>query len=307
MITKFNSNKFRICAKEALVASSIYICEAILGQVDLSGALVKGDKTAVTIVDHGSQEQALPIIQRAFPEYSINPEEGPASGNDSSTIKIYFDPLDGTSCFLIGGSTPTVILAAYDQEKKKVLACATMEPITGKFFISIAGEGAYLERFDYTKKEWQGKRKLSVNNTQFGQKLPPHVLLDATHPFNRMDGKRKILTQEGRRNLTSSIEKLGAKEANFFTNGGNYALTALGNPTVIGNITTAIGGPFDIAGILHVLEAGGAIECYKIVDETRDLIPIGEDIEAEDITIAANSPENLFKLKEIIKESVYYK
>src|SRR3989344_1071190 len=266
MITKFNSNKFRICAKEALVASSIYICEAILGQVDLSGALVKGDKTAVTIVDHGSQEQALPIIQRAFPEYSINPEEGPASGNDSSTIKIYFDPLDGTSCFLIGGSTPTVILAAYDQEKKKVLACATMEPITGKFFISIAGEGAYLERFDYTKKEWQGKRK-----------------------------------------LTSSIEKLGAKEANFFTNGGNYALTALGNPTVIGNITTAIGGPFDIAGILHVLEAGGAIECYKIVDETRDLIPIGEDIEAADITIAANSPENLFKLKEIIKESVYYK
>ena len=28
---------------------------------------------------------------------------------------------------------------------------------------------------------------------------------------------------------------------------------------LLGNITTAIGGPFDIAGLLHVIEAGGVV------------------------------------------------
>lgn len=305
----FSPKNFKECAKEALAVSSDYIRRAILGEVNLTGFLEKGDKTAVTVVDRESQKMAYPIIEKYLGNYRLNQEEAnKESGNLNSNIAIYHDPLDGTGGFLIGGPTPTVILAAYDSIQKDILACATMEPITGRFWFSSAGEGAWLNKFDYHKKLWESKdgKQIHVNNYDISKNS--HVLVDVNHAFSRLGGKRKILSKKGRRELTNKIEEMGAKEASFYTNGGHYALVATGRPTIVGNITTAIGGPFDIAGLLHVLEAGGKGNCYRLVDneESRVLENIYHDIENADLVITGNSLYTLAKLKQAVEHSIKF-
>lgn len=302
---EFDSLNFRECAKKALAVSSAYIRGAILGEIDLKEYLTKGDKTAVTIVDMESQRLAHSIIKRDLGEFKLNQEETKGeSGNLSSNITLYHDPLDGTGGFLIGGPTPTVILGAYNSKLKKVLACATMEPSTGRFWFSSLGDGAFLNRFDYENKKWESEdgKQIHVNNASI---KGGHILVDVTHPFKRLGGEREIYTKEGRRELTNILETLGAKEASFYTNGGHYALVATGRPSLVGNITTAIGGPFDIAGLRHVLEAGGSAGCYRI-EKNRNIKYLGEDIENADIVISANN-HNTFKILEsAVANSIHF-
>ena len=309
MAQQFDAHAFRETAREALVASSAYIRDAILGEVDLSAYLFKGDKTAVTVVDQGSQDRALPIIQRGLGQYRINAEEAPAdSGSLGSSIHAYFDSLDGTGGFLMGGATPTVILGAYDTGSKQVLTAATMETTTGRFWFSAKGRGAWLNRFDYESGKWTSEdgRRLHVNQQGLQKGA---VLVDVNHAFAREDGKRPVLYADGRRALTSWIEAAGSKESTFYTNGGHYALSATGRPTLVGNITTAIGGPYDVIGLLHVIEAGGSAQAYRIeeVEGSRVLQPIGHDIEAADLVIAANSKDNVQRLEDILRVAVKYR
>ncbi|MEK6840538.1 MAG: inositol monophosphatase family protein [Nanoarchaeota archaeon] len=301
----FNPIKFRQVSEDALVPAAIYIRGAILGDVDLSKYLVKGDKTAVTIVDKESEAISRPIILAGFPELALKQEETKGIlGNPNSNLKIYHDPLDGTGGFLMGGATPTIILAAYDALVKEVLACSTMEPSTGRFWFSSKGNGAFLKRFDYQTQRFDSQegRQIRVNDKE-GLK-GSHVLVDVDHGFEReaLNGeKRQILLPEGRRGLSRSIESSGGKVASFYTNGGHYAYVATGRPTLVGCVTTAIGGPFDVAGLRHVIEAGGIARCYEIVD--RKLSSQGyqeQNIESADIVIATNNDRNFNALKEIV-------
>ncbi|MDP3986951.1 MAG: inositol monophosphatase family protein [Nanoarchaeota archaeon] len=305
----FDPQEFRKVSEEALVPAAEYIRGAILGEVDLSGYLVKGDKTAVTVVDRRSQEISRPVIQRAFPQYRLNQEESEEeSGNNDSPIVLYHDPLDGTGGFLMGGATPTIILAAYDSSRKEILACSTMEPSTGRFWFSSIEGGTLLKRFDYDSENFDSEegRPLSVNSKEGLN--GSHVLIDVDHGFERKtiyEEKRQILTSEGRRGISRAIEGTGGKIASFYTNGGHYAYVATGRPTLVGCITTAIGGPFDVAGLRHVLEAGGAAQCYRI-NEERNLLAINsQDIEEADIVIATNNIGNLSALEDITKQSVH--
>lgn len=142
MTNRFDYLRFRKVSEDALVPAAEYIRQAILGEVDLSEYLIKGDKTAVTIVDKRSEEISRPIILDGFSDLSLKQEETKGIlGNLDSSIKLYHDPLDGTEGFLIGGATPTIILAAYDSIAKEVLACSTMEPSTGRFWFSSKGKG----------------------------------------------------------------------------------------------------------------------------------------------------------------------
>jgi len=104
----FDPVKFRNVSQEALVPAAEYIRQAILGEVDLSQYLIKGDKTAVTVVDKKSEEISRPIILAGFPELSLKQEETKGIlGNPNSPIKLYHDPLDGTGGFLISGGKST--------------------------------------------------------------------------------------------------------------------------------------------------------------------------------------------------------
>lgn len=305
---EFSPHKFRETTKEALAVSATYIRDAILGNVDLSDYLIKGDKTAVTVVDMESQARALPIIKRDLGQYRLNAEETEGdSGDLSSNIRIYFDPLDGTGGFLIGGPTPTIILGAYDSSQKQVLAVATMEPITGRFWFSAKDEGAWLNKFDYHAEKWTSEDGKQIQVNDHERLKGSHVLVDVNHAFSRLSGTKPILTANGRRTLTSELEAAGAKETTFYTNGGHYALVATGRPTLVGNITTAIGGPFDVAGLLHVIEAGGVAQCYDILEGAPRLLrqlEHSQDIEAADIVIAANKAETLKTLERVVSTGV---
>ena len=181
-----------------------------------------------------------------------------------------------------------------------------MEPSTGRFWFSSKANGAFLNRYDYNTGKFDSEdgRQIHVNNREGLN--GSHVLVDVDHGFERttLEGKKKqILYPKERRELYRSIEAEGGKVASFYTNGGHFALTSMGNPTVIGNITTAIGGPFDIAGIRHVLEAGGEAQCYEITERKLYALSDSQDIEAADMVIAANNKNNLKKLEEILKNA----
>jgi hypothetical protein len=307
MENDFSPSLFRRTAEEALILSSEYINQTQTGDIDLSGFRIKGDKTAVTIVDEESQRLARPIILSAFPQYRLNQEEADGeSGNLQSNLVVYHDPLDGTGGFLINAPTPTVILGVYDSVQKKILAAATMEPSTGTFCYSARGEGSFSNKWNYDRKKWKKSedKRLEVNKKQETLK-GSKVLVDLTHPF---PPKNPTLIQRGRRELTTLLENSGSIEVGQLTNGGHYMRVAEGGPTLAGCITTAIGGPFDIVGLLHVTEAGGFGQCYEILRgrerELSELSP--QDIEHADIAIAANNANNLRALEEIVRTAVRY-
>lgn len=304
----FDTLKFRNVAEDALVPAAEFIYKRIIGQEDVGEYLVKGDKTLVTDTDKRSEEISRPIILAGFPELGLRQEETKGVlGNSNSPIKLYHDPLDGTGGFLMGGATPTIILAAYDSIAREVLACATMEPSTGRFWFSSKGNGAYLKKFDYHSRNFDSQegKQIRVNNRNGLN--GSHVLVDVDHSFERttLKGeKRKILTPNGRRSISSAVEAEGGKVASFYTNGGHYAYVAMGRPTLIGNITTAIGGPFDVAGLRHVLEAGGVAVCYEISDRRLYFLDNPQDIERADIVIASNNQRNLNSLEEILSTAI---
>lgn len=313
----FDPLKFRQVAEEALVPAAVYIRDVILGRVDLSAFLIKGDKTAVTEVDTKSQKISRPIIQAAFPDYRLNQEEADEeTGNLLSNIGIDHDPLDGTGGLLMGWPTPTQILDAFDFTSRRILACATMEPMTGRFWFYSLGNGTFLKSYDYNSKKFDSEegRPLKVNNQGING---AHVLVDVDHAFERIlrpllkggnKEMRRVLYAEGRREISRGIEALGAKPASRYTNGGHYADVATGRPTVGACMTTAVGGPFDVAGLGHVLGAGGVGQCYGIkeVDGRREIYSVGEDIRKADIAIAANMPETLALLEGIARKAVEY-
>ena len=308
MVQNFDPLKFRQVSEHALIPAAEYIRQAILGEIDLSEYLIKGDKTAVTVVDKESERISRPIILFGFPEFGLTQEETKGVlGNPHSPIKLYHDPLDGTGGFLMGGATPTIILAAYDSLAKEVLACSTMEPSTGRFWFSSKGDGAFLKKFDYNSGRFDSAdgRQIRVNDRV--DLSGSHVLVDVDHGFERttLKGeKRKILSSEGRREISRAIEHIDGKVASFYTNGGHYAYVAMGHPTLIGCVTTAIGGPFDVAGLRHVIESGGEAGCYEIREE-RELYALecAQDIESADVVIAANNKGNLEKLEGILKNA----
>ncbi len=120
MISCFDYKRFRKVSQDALVPAAEYIRGAILGEVDLSQYLIKGDKTAVTIVDRTSEDISRPIILGGFPELSLRQEETKGVlGNPNSPIKLYHDPLDGTGGFLMGGQHPQLFLQPMILQQKK--------------------------------------------------------------------------------------------------------------------------------------------------------------------------------------------
>jgi fructose-1,6-bisphosphatase/inositol monophosphatase family enzyme len=296
------SQRFLKMSQEALGPAALYIRKAIIGEVDLKGYLTKGDKTVVTVVDKKSQALSSPFIRKAFPEARINQEEAELeTGNKDARITIYHDPLDGTGGFLVGGSTPTIILAAYDNLAKEFIAVSTMEPSTGRFWFSAKGEGAWEYVYDYAASKWKsGRTRMQVNKQQIGDGAI--VLVDLSFPFKRSmpDGSKKwMLMSKGRGQFSDAVQSMGMKEYSFQTNGVHYALTALGRPQLVANISTAMGGPYDVAGMLHVQEAGGYIASLR-VEETgkkRKLVVMKDhDMAKAEMCIAANSKKTFDKL-----------
>lgn len=248
---------------------------------------VKNDKTLVTVIDHRVETEMTRILRQSFGEdVHVSREEGGESGKGE--IVLLIDPLDGTRAFTNGMMSSTVILAAYDHSKKQVAGCVVGEAATGRLWYAFENERTRL-----------GGRKSEVSVWPHELNDQATVFLDVSHGFTRKG--RQILTDY---QLACLFDELNSKVKLFMpgSNGLQQALVANGGQKVVGSITTAIGGPWDVCGVKLVLNAGGTAKAFRAV-ETGDMYPARYfitcdplDVMSYDILVCGNSQETVDSL-----------
>lgn len=242
----------------------------------------KSDGTIVTNVDKASERAALACLEGIV----VQAEEGGLirgmMGIKDSRYSVRLDPLDGTAPFTNGASTSTVIAALYDQEEQVVAGVIVGEPATGRIW----------ETFPDTPTKtrvWQG---------EMGPKTV--VYTDFYPNFTRKGCRALDNTEQG--NLFSRL--FGSAMVHMMgSNGLHHALVANGGQNVAGAITTAIGGPWDVAPVKLVLDAGGDARAFSRPEERNGPAWIERDplaIDSYDFLITGNSKATVDKLSNML-------
>ena len=248
------------------------------------------DATLVTPTDIRSQKAmiaALPLM----PYVGILAEESAIDSVPQSSV-LLIDPMDGTGGFANGLATQTVIAAMYDKERRVVTDCCIGEPATGRVW-ETRGLDSVLWRCHFSDNRmvlptmpeqievWNGldaDGKLVEKNQQT-------VFMDVSFGFARKG--RQILIDREVGLLFASLNG-DMKISIPGSNGLIQALVANGGDRVAGSITTAIGGPWDVAGALLVKLAGGHLQAFSAqggVFVEKDPL----DVMSYDILITANT------------------
>jgi fructose-1,6-bisphosphatase/inositol monophosphatase family enzyme len=252
---------------EALIAS---MREVRLGQRN-RGILhesvgVKNDTTIITTADKDSDAAGKAVLIK-IPGIRVHGEESGADGSNEIGITLYLDGLDGSMPFAIGAGTSTVIVAATDKTGR-VIHCLVGEPSSARVWAGGIDEPT---KMWYVDGIYGGEedlcRRVHVGDAPLSGKT--RVLIDSYPGFTR--GGRTILT-------TAELDKLHAKIQSVSglmmlgSNGMHHALVASGGgKSQPAAITTAIGGPWDVAPVLLVLQAGGSARAFHVSDETGKL------------------------------------
>jgi len=101
----------------------------------------KGAIDLVTDADVASEEAITGIIRTAFPDHTIQAEEGGLTGGENAGRWI-IDPLDGTTNFAHNLPDFSVSIAfSLDEE---LLFGVVLNPLTKELFLAMEGVGAYL-------------------------------------------------------------------------------------------------------------------------------------------------------------------
>lgn len=95
----------------------------------------------VTEIDKKSEDRIIEIIKSDFPGHDIISEEAGSLYQDSE-FKWIIDPIDGTVNF--AHSIPLTCVSIALEKKGEVILGAVFNPISGEFFISEKGKGAFL-------------------------------------------------------------------------------------------------------------------------------------------------------------------
>ena len=300
----FSIDLFEKVAKLSLLESFKVISSSLYNS-KISGYNEKENcQGVVSKPDLLSTEKSLPIIQKAFPELSINSKEKKGI-KKNSRIELLHDPLDGSRPSALGAPTSTSILAAYDTQREEVIAVSTIDML-GRLWFSTKDKGTFWTYYDNIKQKWESYQKVNINTETKMTTGKEVVLIDATEGYKRKLSNnkfRQIITQTQNEQLSYKLQTEGAKKISYGSNGAHYTLTSWCRQPLVGCITVAKGGPFDIAPYLHVAEAGGIAQMYKMDNRKNKLINLENyDVERADICIAANNQENFNKLENTLKE-----
>ncbi|MBL8006575.1 MAG: inositol monophosphatase [Ignavibacteria bacterium] len=95
----------------------------------------------VTEIDKKSEDRIIEIIKSDFPGHDIISEEAGSLYQDSE-FKWIIDPIDGTVNF--AHSIPLTCVSIALEKKGEVILGAVFNPISGEFFFSEKGKGAFL-------------------------------------------------------------------------------------------------------------------------------------------------------------------
>lgn len=224
------------------------------------------DKTLVTLLDKKSEAAADPVLRKRFPGVSILREEGGLSAGDADWI-IWIDALDGTSARVLDLPTSTVIIAAYSFAQKRLKGVTIGEPAYMRIWQATEDQPCTLGNFENGPvakhrpcRTWEGELSLQAS-----------VFIDVSHHFLRKTAsseQKQILQSHNLQALFTSLIPL-AKIQIPGSNGLTHALVANGGAYAAGAITTAMGGPWDAAGVLLVTQAGGACRAFNIEEDRK--------------------------------------
>jgi len=294
----FNQENFETASLEAIIASFKQIRPFLLNQQDVGKIETKPDDTLLTIADRLSENAGFEILRHHFPDVPIIREESGLS-DGSADWQIWYDPLDGTAPFTIGAPTSTVICAAYDTINKSLLSVAIGEPAYKRIWVATKNNGCWLIILDdnyniqakLPKKVWDGNLSSSTA-----------VFLDLTRGFARDKGQRQILSNTQMKTLVASLS-LETRLQLYGSNGLHQALVANGNEKVVGGITTAMGGPWDVAGALLIEEAGGKCQAWRFTTDGQITSADCLDPLSYDILVYANNATTLAFLRHCLNST----
>ncbi len=192
---------------------------------------------------------------------------------DQNEFRFKVDALDGSLPFASGASTSTVIIAGTCIATGEVEFCAVGEPSKGRLWYAEKGMGTILYPMLYTLdsyvpvKVWNGVWNGVSNEVIKRRNI---VYLDLYAGFSRPDVRLLDDAECGQLfkrvfGSTIVVQMLGS-------NGMHHALVANGGEGATAAITTAMGGPWDVAPVLLVLEAGGFAQAFEVDQKTGVLI-----------------------------------
>ena len=233
---------------EAVLASRkvVLLDQQSLGPVK---SRVKTDGTVVMDADLASEEIGYNILLRLGRPIWSEERKRPKLLGSSKPIILY-DLLDGTRNHRSGAPGVTVIAASLD-EYNCVNTCVVVEVATGRVFFATIGHGTWVF---HTTGDIIGDLKRAARCRVWTGKVKTGTLRSDLTPGFTKPGYRPISDSS----LGELFGKLfGRYRVQTDPNGVNHSLVAFGREEVVASITTALGGPWDVAPLLLVLEAGG--------------------------------------------------
>lgn len=253
----FDSQAFLPLAAAAARSSMVVIHDSFFDGQVLAVEVKEFDQTLVTVLDRKSEAACFPLLQAAFPGVPILREEAGLTEGSADWI-IWVDALDGTSARTLLLPTSTVIIAAYSLAEKRLKAV-------------VIGEPAYMRQWsasdDTPCQLFLPGKSLGVCRVWDGQfSERSTVFIDVSHSFVRKTAsgaKKDVLSKWGAKALMGELQDR-CRVVIPGSNGLNHALVANGGEYMAGAITTAMGGPWDVAGALLVKQAGGVIRAFSI-------------------------------------------
>jgi len=274
----------------------------------------KKDGTIVTAADTASAEAIVPVIRCEYPEADVSREDGSPIKNKGYRIRFLIDPLDGTAPFASGAPTSSVIIAVYDQVLQRIVGCAIGDVGIGRYWLTYEGcDFAYVSCPRPESERARNIWNIHVANPQRQgtEKFP--VYLD-TLDFKPTDGRGSL-------NAAQRAALCGLVEQNYMlqkygSNGLHQALVAQGLNDTVGSITTAIGGPWDVAGALLVRKAGGVARAFRLREQDGEmhlgdggdplavLKPGTERTPHYDLLICANSDATGDRLENMVRDAL---
>lgn len=282
------------------VLSAVAEAMAMIRDGQLQGPLkhadVKdGDATLVTAMDHRVERFLRDKLRDLRNVCLIGAEEsGYQRTATAGELLLLIDPLDGTRAFASGIATSTVIVAAVHPPRGVVL-CVVGEPSTGRVWF--ATEEDQTRRWMMYGDATSPLVPVEVWNGE----LAPHrtVLMDMTGSSVR--DRREVLDVRQAHELVRNVSS-HAKVLVPGSNGLNFALVANGGTNLVGQISTAVGGAWDVAGLLLVLQAGGYVRAFR----TQDRRLIERDprhILRHDIVVSGNSRSTVDRLVDLVERT----
>ncbi len=265
----------------------------------IEGLADKSDGSLLTKVDLASEAAAGARLHELFPTIPIFGEETGLSSEHLSPYMFMVDPIDGTRPFCAGAPTSTVMVSLYNTELRKLAATTTVEPATGRLWHSNGSQTIRTVFNPTTGEQIMEAAPCSVWGGSITDGAT--VLVDNFAAFDRQG--RQITTNDNVIRLFIALQSQVAVQ-NYGSNGLHHALVANGGNKLAGAITTSMGGEWDVAGALLVLNAGGVAEGLRVNAGRSVTAADPLDPFTYDLLLSANSQASLDFLKQSVIDSL---